>query len=153
MACSAARVSKNVSCIIVTECDFPARTQCVELLPLVENIDWDCRSDCNHTSEFEVCSTIISDDCIFESESEGEADASELDIGLELESNCDWRDDRMGLESVDKAIFPARCMCVQDLRAILEDHFPERTSCLGQLPLMGNTDWEFRSDCSDDPEE
>jgi hypothetical protein len=153
MACAAARVSKNASCIIGTECDFPARTQCVDLLPLVENIDCDFRSDCNHSSEFDVCSTILPDDCIFESESECVADASELDIGAELESNCDWCDDRMGLESADKAIFPARCLCVQDLRAILEDNFPERTSCLGQLPLVGNTDWECRSDCSDDPEE
>jgi hypothetical protein len=144
-------VSKNASYVILSECDFPARTRCLELLPLVENIDWDCESVADHASDVELCSTTLPDDCIAESEFEFEADAGKSDIGAELESICDGSDDTDDtdsdeLESDDEAMFPARSMCVRDLDQILDRGFPKRTLCLELLPLVGKTDWEC--DCS-----
>jgi hypothetical protein len=125
----------------------------VELLPLVEDIDWDCRSDCSDTSDFETCSTTLPSDCISEWDSEHETDAAESDIGAELESNCDLSDDSDELESDEEVMFPARCMCIHDLGAMLEENFPERTLCLEVLPLVQDIDWGCRSDCSDNSEE
>jgi hypothetical protein len=125
----------------------------VELLPFVEDVDWDCRSDCSDTSDFEECSTTLPSDCISEWESEIEADVAKSDIGAELESSYDRSYDSEELESDGEVMFPARCMCVRDLGAMLEEKFPERALCLDFLPLVENIDWECRSNCSDDSEE
>jgi hypothetical protein len=119
----------------------------VELLSFVESIDWDC----DHTSDFETCSTTLTNDCI--SESDCEADVVESDDGAEPESNCAWSDDSEEFESDDEATFPARCMCISDLGAMLEEKFPDRTLCVELLPLVGNIDWDCRNDSSDDTEE